>query len=216
MILLLNDTAGTQAAADPGLSGLVKVLLQPDVVSLLGCVLVALVMVVCVVRWLMVSTLLRRAEAADAEFTRTFRNSAHALGLFQSGETFDGSPRSALYTNTCRELAFQLVGSDVVDKNFSIKLRTSGRIVPSQWEATQRAARRSFDEEETEQAGDEGAHHHHDHRRDQRSSVGNCTGNGWRQHATEQFTDADDKAHRRSSERARHGFRRYDAHEQRE
>jgi hypothetical protein len=146
MILLLNDTAGTQAAADPGLSGLAKVLLDSDVVSLFGCVLVALVMLVYVVQWLMFSNLLGRAEAADAEFTKAFRNSAHALGLFQNGETFDGSPRSALYTNTCRELAFQLLGSDVVDKNFSIKLRTSGRIVPSQWEATQRAARRSLDE----------------------------------------------------------------------
>jgi hypothetical protein len=126
--------------------GLENVLLFPDFMATAGCALVALVMLVCIIRWIMRGSTLRRAAAADAIFTEAFRHSAHALALFERGVAAPGSPRGALYTNACRDLAFHLVGSDTVDRNFSLRLRAAGRITTTQWEATERAARRSLDE----------------------------------------------------------------------
>ena len=146
MILLLNQTAAAKAAATAGMGGLEKVILDPDLLSLVGCAAVALVMLVRVIRGVTASRALRHAANADAEFDTAFRNSAHVLALFQNGGTVAGSPRGTLYSNTCRELAFHLIGSDVVDQSFSIRLRASGRIMPTQWQATQRAAGRSLEE----------------------------------------------------------------------
>jgi biopolymer transport protein ExbB/TolQ len=144
MFLLL--TAPSAVMPSSGFAGLAKVAADRDVLPTLGCALVALVMLVCVVRWCVRFTVLRRAEAANEKFTAAFRQSAHALALYEHGALVPGSPRSALYTNACRELAMHLLGTDVVDKSFSSRLRAAGRITPWQWQATQRVARRSLEE----------------------------------------------------------------------
>lgn len=126
--------------------GLEKVVAEIEILPLAACVLITLVMLGCVFRWLGRGRLLREVREADGEFTRQFRSSAHALALFQESAKTDGSPRSALYMNACRELAFHLLGTDTVDKNFSLKLRAAGRISPTQWLAVERAGKRSVDE----------------------------------------------------------------------
>jgi hypothetical protein len=146
MFLLQNESLTHMPVIGALFPGLEKVIFHPDTMPFAGCVAVAVIMLVCVVRWIMHGNLLRRAAAADSKFTEAFRHSAHALALFQQGDSTAGSARSALYTNACRELAFHLLGSDAADKNFATRLRTAGRITPSQWEATQRAAWRSLDE----------------------------------------------------------------------
>jgi biopolymer transport protein TolQ len=146
MVLLLNESSPLARLSEVRFPGLEKVVLDPGVIPLTGCVLLGLVMFVCLVRWLARGAVLRRARKADVRFTAVFRSSAHVLALFQEGEVVQGSPRSALYTNACRELAFHLLGTDAVDKSFAMKLRAAGRIMPSQWQAAQRASRRSVEE----------------------------------------------------------------------
>lgn len=126
--------------------GLEKVATQIEIIPLVACGLVTLVMLACILRWLGRGRLLREVREADAEFTRHFRSSAHALALFQEPEKTERSPRSALYMNACRELSFHLLGTDSVDKNFSLKLRAAGRISPSQWQAVERSWTRSVEE----------------------------------------------------------------------
>src|SRR6188474_895080 len=109
MLLLQNEFSTHMPVIGTLFPGLEKVMFLPDAMPVAGCVTVALVMLVCVVRWIIHGNLLRRAAAADAKFMEGFRNSAHALALFQHGDCIPGSPRNALYTNACRELAFHLL-----------------------------------------------------------------------------------------------------------
>lgn len=144
MFLLMTTTSATTPSS--GLAGLAKVMADPDVLPVLGCALVALIMLVCVVRWRVRFSVLWRATKANEQFTTAFRQSTHALALYENSGMVPGSPRSALYVNGCRELAIHLLGTDVVDKSFSSRLRAAGRITPWQWQATQRVARRSLDD----------------------------------------------------------------------
>ncbi len=146
MSLLLSEFPNFTWLAKLRLPGLEKVVLDRDILSLAGCAMVAFMMLACVAGWLVRMSRLRRAAKADAKFTAAFRSSAHALALFQNAESVEGSPRSALYTNASRELCFHLLGTDAVDQSFPMRLRAAGRIVSTQWQATQRAARRSIDE----------------------------------------------------------------------
>jgi hypothetical protein len=147
-MFMLSSMISAAQASTTGTSfpGLEHVVVNPDVLPVAGCALVTLIMVVCVIRWLVRWVVLRRARSADARFMTAFRGSAHVLALFQAGDYEEGSPRSSLYSSASRELAFHLLGTDVVDKGFAMRLRAAGRIMPSQWQATQRAARRSLEE----------------------------------------------------------------------
>lgn len=121
--------------------GLEKSLQEMNAISMAGCVVVLLLLLVCIIRWLMHGALLTRVSRADAVFTVSFRNSTHFLSLFQDGLVFPDSPKGAVYQNACRELCWHLLGTDAVDRNFVAKLRTAGRITPAQWEAVQRTTR---------------------------------------------------------------------------
>lgn len=93
----------------------------------------------------------RRRQAADFEeadeaFLGTFRNSSHVLAIFQDNVEFQSSPHWQVYLAGCRELAFHLVGTDRVEKNFAARLSTAGRISISQLHAVQRAMKRAADE----------------------------------------------------------------------
>ena len=144
MFLFMNVPSAPMPSS--GFGGLAKVVADPDALPVLGCALVALVMLVCVVRWIMRLSVLARAVKANEEFTKAFRKSAHPLALYESQGLAPGSPRSDLYVNGCRELALHLLGTDTVDKSFSSRLRAAGRVAPWQWQATQRVARRSLDD----------------------------------------------------------------------
>lgn len=123
--------------------GLEQGIREMELIPMVTCGLLALVMLGCIFRWLARGSRLRRAKKADAEFNRVFRGSAHLLELYQESKMIAGSPRSALYQNVCAELAYQMLGSDVVDKNFIVRLRSAGKITPSQNQAVQRVAQRS-------------------------------------------------------------------------
>lgn len=85
-------------------------------------------------------------EETDESFLNSFRNSAHVLAIFQEGVEFKGSPHWQVYLAGCRELAFHLVGTDRVEKNFATRLSTAGRISSSQMNAVRRAMERAADE----------------------------------------------------------------------
>jgi hypothetical protein len=59
---------------------------------------------------------------------------------------FRGSPRWQVYLAGCRELAFHLIGSDQVEKNFATRLRAAGRITGSQMNTVRRAMERAAGE----------------------------------------------------------------------
>jgi hypothetical protein len=127
-------------------AGLQKCLSEVSMLSLGWCALLLLVMLVCVIKWIARSSDIAKTNKADDEFTASFRGSAHLLALFQTGMVFPGSARAAVYQNACRELSWHLLGTDTVDKNYMARLRTAGRITPSQGEAVNRTARHVTDE----------------------------------------------------------------------
>ena len=99
----------------------------------------------------LVHTFARRRRAAgfketDNVFLTAFYDSAHVLAIFQDGMEFHGSPRWQVYRAGCRELAFNLIGSDRVEKNFSTRLRAAGRISGSQMDTVRRAMDRAAGE----------------------------------------------------------------------
>lgn len=99
----------------------------------------------------LVHTFTRRRRAAgfketDNSFLTAFYDSAHVLALFQDGMEFHGSPRWQVYRAGCRELAFHLIGSDRVEKNFATRLRAAGRISGSQMDTVRRAMERAAGE----------------------------------------------------------------------
>ncbi len=102
------------------------------------CWVIGSVFVISVVGLLVRLTRMNHASRADGEFTTAFRGSPHMLALFQDAVVFAGSPRAAIYQNACRELSWHLLGTDAVDKSFTAKLRTAGRIAPEQAGAVQR------------------------------------------------------------------------------
>lgn len=124
----------------PGLEQGVR---QMELIPMVTCGLLSLVMLGCIFRWLARGSRLRRARRADAEFNSLFRASTHLLEVYQESKMIKGSPRSAVYQNTCAALAYQMLGTDAVDKSFVMRLRSAGKISPSQNDAVQRVARRS-------------------------------------------------------------------------
>jgi hypothetical protein len=127
-------------------SGLQTSLTSASMLSLLWCGLLLIILLVCGIAWLARGSKLGKMARADEEFTAAFRSSAHLLALFQTGMVFPGSARAAVYQNACRELSWHLLGTDTVDKNYMARLRTAGRITPSQAEAVQRTSRHVTDE----------------------------------------------------------------------
>ncbi|MFZ4766753.1 MAG: hypothetical protein ACOYMN_17515 [Roseimicrobium sp.] len=124
-------------------SGLQNALAEMELVPALSCGLLGVLMVATVSRWVARGSRLSTASRMDAVFDNMFRGSAHALALYQEGKGVEGSPCSTIYQNACRELAYQLLGTDDVDKSFALRLRGAGRITPAQYGGVQRAIRRS-------------------------------------------------------------------------
>jgi hypothetical protein len=91
--------------------------------------------VVCGARLFAAGAHLRRCRKADEDFLKAHQDASHSLEVYQDALTFEGSPRFSVYSVAAREMAFHLMGTDVVDKGFSTRLRASGRITPTQMES---------------------------------------------------------------------------------
>jgi hypothetical protein len=72
------------------------------------------------------------AVSSNNSLLNELRTSAHPLAMFHQGVLFATAPLAELYMAAGKELAFQLIGTDQVDKDFLTRLRGSGRIWPSQ------------------------------------------------------------------------------------
>ncbi len=75
---------------------------------------------------------LRAAQAGNAGLRGELRSSAHPLAMLHNGVHYDKAPLAEIYLAGSREMAFQLIGTDQVDKDFLTRLRGAGRIWPSQ------------------------------------------------------------------------------------
>ncbi|WP_170157570.1 hypothetical protein [Roseimicrobium gellanilyticum] len=127
-------------------SGFEKSLTGASMLSLLWCGLLLIIFLGSSIGWLARGSKVGKTARADEEFTAAFRSSAHLLALFQTGMVFPGSARAAVYQNACRELSWHLLGTDTVDKNYMARLRTAGRITPSQADAVLRTSGHVTDE----------------------------------------------------------------------
>ncbi len=85
---------------------------------------------------------LRRARQANREFLEAFRNSVHALQLFEEKQTFDDAPGYDVYLAGCRELSCHLVGGPDVDDTYQTRLREANPISPSQLDGVSQEMKR--------------------------------------------------------------------------
>ena len=90
--------------------------------------------------------LLSRVQRANLSFLRDFRESNHALELFQRREHHEFSSCYHIYHAACREMAWYLLGEDEPGETLSTRLQGAGRITPSQMNAVQTAMERSVAE----------------------------------------------------------------------
>lgn len=90
--------------------------------------------------------LLSRVHRANLSFLRDFRESNHALELFQRREHHEFSSCYHIYYAACREMAWYLLGEDEPGETLSTRLQGAGRITPSQMNAVQTAMERSVAE----------------------------------------------------------------------
>lgn len=90
--------------------------------------------------------LLSRVQRANLSFLREFRESNHALELFQRREHHEFSSCYHIYHAACREMAWYLLGEDEPGETLSTRLQGAGRITPSQMNAVQTAMERSVAE----------------------------------------------------------------------
>jgi hypothetical protein len=72
------------------------------------------------------------AVSSNNSLINELRTSAHPLAMFHQGVLFASAPLAELYIAASKELSFQLIGTDQVDKDFLTRLRGSGRIWSSQ------------------------------------------------------------------------------------
>src|SRR5688500_16476423 len=75
---------------------------------------------------------IRFAQAHRRRSLDTFRADRQPLRLFADRARFDGAPVFSVYKAGCRELAFQLLGSEEVDETFRGRLDTTPKISPAQ------------------------------------------------------------------------------------
>ncbi|WP_009962412.1 hypothetical protein [Verrucomicrobium spinosum] len=137
--------AAAQASSVTATAGLETHLKAMNLPALTACGVIILWAFVCWIRMLVTASQLRRCRKADDAFLKAHQDASHSLEVFQVGLTFEGAPRHAVYLTSAREMAFHLMGSDSVDKNFSIRLRAAGRISPSQMDSVRKVQERTAD-----------------------------------------------------------------------
>lgn len=144
-MLILAVSAAAQASFVTTPVGLEAHLKAMNLPALTACGVIILWAFICWIRMLVTASQLRRCRKADDAFLKAHQDASHSLEVFQDGLSFDGSPRHAVYLTSAREMAFHLMGSDSVDKNFSIRLRAAGRISPSQMDTVRKVQERTAD-----------------------------------------------------------------------
>jgi biopolymer transport protein ExbB/TolQ len=90
--------------------------------------------------------LLSRVHKANLSFLREYRESNHALELYQQREPHEFSSFYHIYHAACREMSWYLLGEDEPGSTFAARLQGAGRITPSQMSAVQVAMERSVAE----------------------------------------------------------------------
>jgi biopolymer transport protein TolQ len=90
--------------------------------------------------------LLSRVHKANLSFLREYRESNHALELYQQREPHEFSSFYHIYHAACREMSWYLLGEDEPGTTFAARLQGAGRITPSQMGAVQVAMERSVAE----------------------------------------------------------------------
>jgi biopolymer transport protein TolQ len=90
--------------------------------------------------------LLSRVHRANLSFLREYRESNHALELYQQREPHEFSSFYHIYHAACREMSWYLLGEDEPGSTFAARLQGAGRITPSQMNAVQVAMERSVAE----------------------------------------------------------------------
>lgn len=90
--------------------------------------------------------LLSRVQKANLSFLREYRQSNHALELFQRREHHELSSYYHVYHAACREMAWYLLGEDEPGDTFATRLQGAGRITPSQMSAVHISMERSVAE----------------------------------------------------------------------
>lgn len=111
--------------------------------SMMACALIVVLTILSLVRISMRKSRASMFERADSQFLDAFRGSPHVLAVFQDGAEHPASPHWQIYVAGCRELAFHLVGSDKVEKNFINRLRGAGLVSISQMASVRRAMERA-------------------------------------------------------------------------
>jgi biopolymer transport protein ExbB/TolQ len=117
--------------------------------TLPGKVVLLLLFVASVFSWTVMVTKFRVVRFATKQrerFLARFRADRNPLRLFADRERFDGAPVFSVYRSGCRELAFQLLGSEDVDETFRARLDLTPKISPAQMRVVTTAMERAVGE----------------------------------------------------------------------
>ena len=115
-----------------------------------GQVVIALLVFGSIFSWtVMVSKLVmvNRARRETDRLLRRFRTARKPLAIYQSRETYPGSPAYAVYLAGCRELTFHLLGTTEIDDTFSTRLAEADRISPTAMNSVRSAMEREVGEQ---------------------------------------------------------------------
>ena len=99
--------------------------------------------------WTVMATkfrVVRFAQRQRQRFLESFRADRQPLRLFTDRARFEGAPVFAVYKAGCRELAFQLLGSEEVDETFRGRLDSAPKISSSQMRVVTTAMERAVGE----------------------------------------------------------------------
>lgn len=88
----------------------------------------------------------RKARIQGGAFLEQFRTDRNPLHIYEDKLRFDGAPIYSVYRAGCKELAFHLLGSTVVDETFRARLEDAPRISPAQMRVVTTAMERSVGE----------------------------------------------------------------------
>jgi biopolymer transport protein TolQ len=115
-----------------------------------GQVVIALLVFGSIFSWtVMISKLVmvNRARRETNRLLRRFRTARKPLAIYQSRETYAGSPAYAVYLAGCRELTFHLLGTTEIDDTFSSRLAEAERISPVAMNSVRSAMEREVGEQ---------------------------------------------------------------------